>query len=1282
MSRSSHGSTAALVVLLGMIASGQLSAQTSCYDYHPLATERSSTLYGGMAQDVAIEGSLAVLACSFMSIDVIDISNPDNIAPVRSIYRQSPSTTILPKYNCISFSSGLVYAPYENVLQPGSFFVAVYDPDLYPDPLVGELAIPTIANGIIVSNHIGFVADEQGLKILDLSSPDPENWYLRAALPLQCPAQDLVLVDQYVYIADGAGGVAIVSCDNLDTPAIVGSLSWGTGSEYRSLCVFNNTLCLADKGFLELADITTRTIPVFYSNRVPLQGCLVGLSADASTVYAAIQWSGIARVDCASPAEPILRGVESAAANNVATYLGNVYPAENTLIFRCLLGSAITNRDYVLGYSHTRAHAHDIAISGNYAYVANDEGKPNKSLSNCGVDPDQEDYCLEIIDISNPASPFSVSHKDILLDGAAVPVSCIRIFGDRAYAGLGYSGVAIFDISNKTAPIQVGAWGACLDSWVHTIDIDVIGTQMCTTDIEGWLRIWDIADPGSPVLLSSSNSKYGVRIESGLMYVASGHYGLRIFDISNPSTPALVGAWSDPFSDARRLEVRNGIVYLIDNIAHNRFSIIDARNPASPLLMDAVTLSNYAEAFAVTANTAYVAIFEGGMTVLDVSDPSDIEIIGTVTSNNTIMDVSVKGDYIYLAEAWNRMSVASRQCGDYDATTVRYEDRSTETNLDYDGTPYSSVTMDYNNDGRKDMFISIKDAAGVLYRERDYMSEHAVPIFDNRNQYDFAGGSEPQIGLRGLAAADYDNDGSIDFFAAALTGARLYHNTGAAFTDVASTTGIAVKATDSWGGCWGDYDRDGKVDLFITRGIQTGQDPTPDGIAPAQGYLMSNQGSSFLDISTFCGINTGNPTASVAAAWVDVDGDNDLDLYLGELRSYNGVNTSRFYIQDDNGHFTDEHTSRIGLLTAGISSVTWADYDNDGDQDLTLGSQIHNPLVYINDGTGHFGGSTIMTLDVNNSHNIGVMAYDHNLDGRLDALVLPENASDHPWLLGNCLVNSGMIFADQSQTARLDVSTGRVDGAVAADFNEDGDQDVYLGRARTTENRKYFYRAVQENETDAPAYDWVGIRLQAGPGNNKAAVGTKVKLVIGTSYQHMRQVDGGSGRGGQSDNLLMFGLGDMAGAVQAVVKWPGGFSQTVGLTRNQITTIIDDTNPTVVGSSVTSTYTPKPGQKADWLFEWETQYNCAESLDKVMISDGSNPPQCETFGSIVLQPGSPGVVHSVRRKPGGGYVHSLKWTDVNCIPPCTYNYQVQSATDSQHQSTSAQKQIKIKICIN
>lgn len=1278
-----HGSVAALIVSMALIVASQSAAQTACFDYHPIDTERSSTTYSAFAQDVAISGTLAAIVCSNLSLNVIDISNPDNISLMRNIYRQYPPTTILPEYKCVAFSSGLIYAPYENAYQQGSYHIAVYDPTIYPDPLVGELSIPSQANAIVVSNRVAYIADEQGFKILDLTNSNPAYWYVRAALPLSYPANDLALVDQYVYVADGEGGMLVVNCTDLNAPAVVGNFFFGLGHEYYSVCVMNNTLCLGNKGFFELADITNRTIPTFYQERILLQGCLVDLSADTSTAYAVVYGAGMARIDCSAPANPILAGVESGAVWAGSSSLGNVYAAEMGGTFRCLLGSSIINRQYQIGTGHTMAHAHSIAVQGQYAYVANDEGYPNKSLTSCGVDPDQQDNSLEVINVSDPSNPLHVTSRTAIgPESWPAGVSCVRAMGQYLYAGLGYGGIAIYDISSPDTPLELSrAFTDPVGADLYTGDIDVHDNTLYFTT--GALHIVNIADPSSPVYLTSLPGAHrGVRVENDIMYVASVWNGLRIYNVANPSAPVLLGEWHDAQSHARRLEVRNGIVYLIDNIAHDRFLIIDARNPANPTLLDSVNLSNYAEDLAVTGNTAYVAIFEGGMTVLDVSDPANIEVIGTVASYDTIMDVCVAGDYIYVAEAWNRMSVASRQCGDYDATTVRYEDRSSETNMDYDGTPYSSVTMDYNNDGRKDIFISIKDAAGVLYRQQGTMSEHAVPILDNRNFYDFLGGSAPQAGYRGLAVADYDNDGHSDFFASAATGARLYHNTGGAFTDVAGSTGIAVKATDSWGGCWGDYDRDGKVDLFITRGIQTGQDPTPDGIASAQGYLMSNQGSSFLDISTFCGINTGNPTASVAAAWVDVDGDNDLDLYLGELRPYNGVNTSRFYIQDDNGHFTEENTSRIGLLTAGISSVTWADYDNDGDQDLTLGSQIHNPLVYINDGTGHFGGSTIMTLDVNNSHNIGVMAYDHNLDGRLDALVLPENASDHPWLLGNCMVNSGMIFADQSQTARLDVSTGRVDGAVAADFNEDGDQDVYLGRARTTENRKYFYRAVQENETDAPAYDWVGIRLQAGPGNNKAAVGTKVKLVIGTSYQQMRQVDGGSGRGGQSDNLLMFGLGDMTGAVQAVVKWPGGFSQTVGLTRNQITTIIDDTNPTVVGSSVTSTYTPKPGQKADWLFEWETQYNCAESLDKVMISDGSNPPQCETFGSIVLQPGSPGVVHSVRRKPGGGYVHSLKWTDVNCIPPCTYNYQVQSATDSQHQSTSAQKQIKIKICIN
>lgn len=817
-----------------------------------------------------------------------------------------------------------------------------------------------------------------------------------------------------------------------------------------------------------------------------------------------------------------------------------------------------------------------------------------------------------------------------------------------------------------------------------------------------WVRVFekgiviaDCADPAcssEPVLLSSYDSRIGAAYDT-------------IYHVRVDDKLLLEGGriWTEPVEVTSATTIQttggNGYIYLFEPLqspeAYEQCVYAAYADGSTPLRV-AVQSDHALPLWVELSDTSDTSpIFTGTLVLHDNGQDGDelaCDGIYTATAGTlpTNFPLGVRSLRIFMQDtqgiaSYGYVTLLVRSA----PSVVRYEDRSGETALRYEGTPYSSITFDYSGDGRKDMFISIKNDNGVLYRQQDFLSEHNMPVFDVRTDYDFEGGSAPQAGLRGLAYADYDNDGDIDFFAAAESNARLYCNmdpdsthADRYFADNVEETNMDGWVDHSWSGSWGDYDRDGRVDLLVCRGIQAGQNPNPAEMDTACTRLLRNQGTTFMDLATYVHIYAGSATGSVSSSWADVDGDNDLDLFVGELRSDNGVNTSRLYINNDNGFFTEDYANRFPELTPEISGVTWADYDNDGDLDLSLASQTKNPQLFINDGTGHFTNAGATTMNIGAKPSIGLMAFDHDLDSKVDALVLPDSSLYHPWMMANISAGGGPVFDDQSAIVNLASSLGRVDGAVVADYNGDGDEDIYLGRLIPQGEDTYFYRSVQSTGAEAPVNDWVGIRLQAGGGNNRAAIGAKVKLLVGAGYQQVRQIDGGSSRGGQADNTLIFGLGDIQGTVQAVVKWPGGYQQTVTVDRNEITTIVDDTTPGIVAGSVSSSYVAKANRKADWIFTWETQYSCDPALDSVTITDGTNPPQCEPLGSVTLQPGMPGVDHTCVRKPGGGYTHTLKWLNMNCYAICEYNYYVHSETDSQHQSTSQTKQIRIRVCIN
>lgn len=171
---------------------------------------------------------------------------------------------------------------------------------------------------------------------------------------------------------------------------------------------------------------------------------------------------------------------------------------------------------------------------------------------------------------------------------------------------------------------------------------------------------------------------------------------------------------------------------------------------------------------------------------------------------------------------------------------------------------------DVNEDGRLDFFyhynsgkLFLSDGDGTYTEDSSGVSVHT-------------GGSDKM----GSAFADYDNDGDLDLFVCRWdSGSRgyLWRNDSGTFTDVTTSAGVDSTAAQA-SCCWGDYDNDGDLDLYIT---------TPSG---GSNLLYQNQGD-----GTFVSVNEGAGASGDGhdAVFVDYDNDGDLDLAVIQEDSTN-----------------------------------------------------------------------------------------------------------------------------------------------------------------------------------------------------------------------------------------------------------------------------------------------------------------------------------------------------------------------------------------------------------
>jgi len=284
---------------------------------------------------------------------------------------------------------------------------------------------------------------------------------------------------------------------------------------------------------------------------------------------------------------------------------------------------------------------------------------------------------------------------------------------------------------------------------------------------------------------------------------------------------------------------------------------------------------------------------------------------------------------------------------------------------------------DYDRDGDLDLAMGSYDSTITPILE--------VMRNDGGGVFTDAGAGLPGLGVAVVAWGDYDRDGDLDLFVAgapagggASTVARIYRNVGGTFTDLqAGLTGVATGAA-----AWGDLDGDGDLDL-----VKSGF--TPGGTSPRT-FVCINQAGAFTEDSTMV---VGVTQGSIDLGDHDADGDLDL-LICGSTTSGFAVPTTQLYDNDGTGHFT---LQPAGLPDLYRGAARWGDYDGDGDLDIALTgapANLGDPAlarIARNDGGGVF-----QVLDVGLPGLAGgALAWgDLDGDGRLELAITGGEGAD------------------------------------------------------------------------------------------------------------------------------------------------------------------------------------------------------------------------------------------------------------------------------------------------
>jgi enediyne biosynthesis protein E4 len=441
---------------------------------------------------------------------------------------------------------------------------------------------------------------------------------------------------------------------------------------------------------------------------------------------------------------------------------------------------------------------------------------------------------------------------------------------------------------------------------------------------------------------------------------------------------------------------------------------------------------------------------------------------------------------------------------------------------------------DVDNDGWIDLYVTTQNGANVLYRN----------LGDGRFEPDSRSSTVALSGHRsgGASFADFDNDGDQDLYVLNHGANTLFRNDLTEFVDITSTASVGDVGKGETAS-WGDYDSDGFLDLYVSNWL-CDDCVTPPSAEGSRDRLYHNEGDgTFTDTTHLLGpmFTLGS---SFSAVFLDIDNDNDLDLYTANDHGIVGTHLLRNVLWRNDGPGCNGWCfTEIGAISGADVSLDGmglavGDYDNDGDIDIFCTNR-GIPILLRNNGQGVFSEVAVSAGVGFDSQSWGALFYDYNNDGNLDLYVAigwDTWGIDDNRLFQN--LGNG-LFQDVNRQHRI--SHGGISfGAAYADYDKDGLLDLVVGNLDTT------YRIYRNLGFASPPNHWIRYRLIGGGNINRDAIGARVYIELNDGRTLMQEVKSGSSLGSGNDRALHFGLGN-ATITSVIVRWPNGAMQRLAI---------------------------------------------------------------------------------------------------------------------------------------
>lgn len=414
---------------------------------------------------------------------------------------------------------------------------------------------------------------------------------------------------------------------------------------------------------------------------------------------------------------------------------------------------------------------------------------------------------------------------------------------------------------------------------------------------------------------------------------------------------------------------------------------------------------------------------------------------------------------------------------------------------------------DFNKDGLDDLtFCTASDS--LIFYESTGTGFNRIEIIPNT------------LDMRQASWVDYDNDGDADLLVTKArnvgNNTKLYRNDGwPVFTDVTAQLNMPnFGGVRSYGQAWGDYDRDGYLDLYICNYNLGG------GIT---NWLFHNLGDgTFEEVSFIAGVDNGT-RLSFQAAWQDFNEDGWLDLYvINDLDQQ-----SYMYYNNQDGTFTDVSIETGTNIMIEAMCISIDDLEQDGDWDIYVSNIADGNYYLINEGGVFSNQAAAAGLEVNRM-TWGVTWVDYDNDGHNDVHMVTTQGSNNQ---NPFFKNNGDGTFTETNSIGFEGDLTNAYSNAKGDFNNDGFYDLI----HSTVGSQNSYRLW---ENIGLGGNYVKVDL-TGVVSNRDAIGSTVDYWIGGVKKRYFTAVGG-GFLSQNAHTEIIGIADATQIDSIQINWPRG----------------------------------------------------------------------------------------------------------------------------------------------